>query len=177
MDLVGSDLLRHDPEAIRTLPEDCALPSRLIDHDVRGLIRAVAAQLDVGDVDPRALKRLHQDPSPLVVSYAAYVLGPEPELDAGHHGAGNLPARGQDLPDEGSLATVRRKVWDQQEGVGSVEPHADNIKCLLHGQSFWPLAAWPDENNAAATRMILREKRPANSLRTAPEQTRLIPET
>ena len=52
-DLVRGDLRRLDLEAFRTLPEDRALAGSLVDEDIRRLIGAVLAQLNMGDVDPR----------------------------------------------------------------------------------------------------------------------------
>src|ERR1700719_3192492 len=112
-----SDAGRLQPQAFIPLPQNSPLAGALIDQDVSSLVSAIFSDLEIIQVDATLTQARKLYAATLVVSDGAYVFDLQAQLGAGHHGAGHLPARAQDLAVERHFPCVRRKVRQQDQGV------------------------------------------------------------
>src|SRR5579862_9050636 len=110
------------------MPEDGALGRGLIDDDVGALVGASGADFDVVQIQPTSAKAGHLDPATFVVADRADILGPQPELAAGGERGSHLAPGADDFALEGDLSAELRIFRNQQERVGGVEAHTNQIE-------------------------------------------------
>ena len=103
------DALRLQAQAIVAPPEHGALAGGLVDQDVGGLVRAIFTDFEVIQVDAALAQALELYAAALVVADRSDVFHAQPQLRAGHHGAGHLTAGTQDLALECNLARIGGK--------------------------------------------------------------------
>jgi len=127
-DFLGRDAGRIETQAFVALPKNRSLAGGPIDQDVRGLVGAVGADLDVIEVDAGLAQALELNLTAIVIAHRSDVFHREPELGARNHGAGHLAAGAQNFLFECDLPGIRGKMREHDEGVGGVEAHADYVE-------------------------------------------------
>ena len=119
-DLVWRDFFRFDGEAIGAAPEHGSLTGRLINHDVRRLVRAVPAALNEGQIDARTFERPHLNLAAFVIADSSDVARPQAEPRARDHRARDLPSGADDLFRERHLAAICGEARHDEHRVGRV---------------------------------------------------------
>ena len=78
IDLFERDAFGLQPQAFRPAPQNRAFASRLVDQNVRSLVRAILADFDIVKVDSRFAKAFDLHAAALVIANGPDVLHTEP---------------------------------------------------------------------------------------------------
>ena len=117
-----------DAQALRAVPDHRALAAALVDQNVRRLVGAIRAPLDVIQVQARAGQALPLNAAPLVVADRADITGAQAQAGAAHHGAGHLAAGTEQFRGEWDFAAVGREVRDEDQRVGGIQTDSHDIE-------------------------------------------------
>ena len=129
------DFLGAHLEAFVPPPQDGTLARGAVDDDVGGLIGTALADQQMIEIDAGAAKAIHLYAAAQVVAHGADVLGAQSQAGTGDKGAGHLAAGAEVFFLEWHLAGIRRKMRNNQQGVGRIEPHSNNIE-FRHGRDY-----------------------------------------
>ena len=125
--LLIRNILRPQRQTLRPLPKHRPLARRLIDHNIRRLVRAIRPHLHMLQVHARPAQALHLHTPALIVPQRANIFRPQPQLRARHHRARHLPPRTQYLFMKRNLAPISRKMRNNQQRIGRIQPNAEHI--------------------------------------------------
>jgi hypothetical protein len=90
-------------KALRALPQHGALAGRLVDDDVRGLVRTILSRLDVIQVNPGSGQAFELYAATFVIAHCADVLHAQPNFAAATSALATCPPGLSISPSNGTL--------------------------------------------------------------------------
>src|SRR5882762_2340262 len=125
-DPIALKFFRTQRQAVVPFPKNGAFAT-VIDKD-EGLLAGTPGSHEEMSFDPRLRKFRAMEFGRAVVPDLAHVASAQAPLLAGNHGGSDLAAREHLRGSKFYFGPARGIVRDGNESIGSVEPHADNIK-------------------------------------------------
>src|SRR4051794_5811759 len=111
-------------KTIGAVPEDRALASASVYQDVSRLIGAVFPDDQPARVNTGSFQAVSLDLSSQVVADSTDVFRPQAQLGAANYGSSDLSSGAEHFVLERYFPRIGRKLVEQDEGVGRVEPNA-----------------------------------------------------
>src|SRR5262249_55492015 len=127
-DLILGDFFGLDAQAFVAPPEYGALSRGGGGDGIWPLVWAALSPLHVVEVHARPAQAFDLDLPAVIVTDGADVLGTQAEARAGHHGAGHLATGTEQFLLKRNLAGVGWKMRHDEQGIGGVQAHADDVE-------------------------------------------------